>query len=66
MTTKTKSKRIFYFDALRAMAILCVAIIHVTDSYRKLQHSQHQCFILHWTFGKCLQTIHSELVFLYF
>ena len=35
MTTKTKSKRIFYFDALRATAILCVIIIHLTDSLQR-------------------------------
>lgn len=29
MNTSRKSKRIFYFDALRALAILCVIIIHV-------------------------------------
>ncbi len=28
-TTKTKSKRIFYFDALRALAIIAVIIIHL-------------------------------------
>jgi surface polysaccharide O-acyltransferase-like enzyme len=27
---KSKSKRIFYFDALRAAAILCVVLLHVT------------------------------------
>lgn len=33
MATKTKSKRIFYFDALRATAILCVVIIHTTGFF---------------------------------
>lgn len=28
MATKTKSKHIFYFDALRALAILCVVLLH--------------------------------------
>ena len=27
--TVTKSKRIFYFDALRAFAIICVIVVHV-------------------------------------
>lgn len=27
--TKTKSKRIFYFDALRALAIISVIVFHV-------------------------------------
>lgn len=27
--TVSKSKRIFYFDALRAFAIICVIIVHV-------------------------------------
>ena len=27
--TKGKKKRIFYFDALRALAIICVIIIHI-------------------------------------
>ena len=26
---KTKSKRIFYFDALRALAIICVIVVHI-------------------------------------
>lgn len=38
MTAKTKSKRIFYFDALRAMAILCVVFIHVIGFIPKLVH----------------------------
>ena len=29
LAVKPKSKRIFYFDALRAMAIIAVIVIHV-------------------------------------
>ena len=36
MTVKTKSKRIFYLDALRATAILCVILIHVTGFIPKI------------------------------
>ncbi|WP_295723660.1 acyltransferase, partial [uncultured Methanobrevibacter sp.] len=38
MATKTKSKRIFYFDILRATAILCVMIIHVTGFMSRVIH----------------------------
>lgn len=33
---KPKSKRIFYLDALRALTILCVIIIHVAASTQYL------------------------------
>lgn len=36
MSTKTKNKHIFYFDALRAAAILCVVLIHVTGFMPKI------------------------------
>lgn len=36
MTNSTKSKRIFYFDALRALAILCVVLLHVTGHLGEL------------------------------
>jgi surface polysaccharide O-acyltransferase-like enzyme len=35
-TQKKKSKRIFYFDALRALAIVCVLLVHTVTLYRYL------------------------------
>lgn len=32
------TKRIFYFDALRAMAILCVVLLHVTGHLGEMMH----------------------------
>ena len=34
--TKKKSKRIFYFDALRALAITCVVLVHTVTLYKYL------------------------------
>ena len=39
--TQTKSKRIFYFDALRAFAILAVIIIHIFNSSRFMTTPQY-------------------------
>lgn len=31
-----KSKRIFYFDALRALAIICVIVVHCVTLHKSL------------------------------
>lgn len=52
---KKKSKRIFYFDALRALAILSVIMFHVS---KKLSYKTMAMYTptmnLHWLFGDAL------------
>lgn len=49
---KKKSKRIFYLDALRALAILAVISFHVSKTMKDLILATHASgFNLHWLFG---------------
>lgn len=51
-TKKKKSKRIFYFDALRALAILAVISFHVSKRMRDIIFTTHAAgFSLQWLFG---------------
>ena len=51
-TKKKKSKRIFYFDALRALAILAVISFHVAKRMNPIIFTTHASgFNLHWLFG---------------
>ena len=58
--TVTKSKRIFYFDALRAMAIICVIVVHVyavTRTYVMADYGIIPSFrwIFSQTLGNCFR-----------
>lgn len=47
-TTKKKSKRIFYFDALRALAIISVIIFHVANTCGDMIVSQYALSNFNW------------------
>ena len=53
-TKKKKSKRIFYFDALRALAIVCVVIVHTVTMYKSM--------IFHAWLGPTLSWIASDFM----
>lgn len=48
VNTKKKSKRIFYFDALRAFAIISVIVFHVANSCGDLVVSQYALSNFNW------------------
>ena len=58
--TVTKSRRIFYFDALRALAIICVIVVHVyavTRAYVMAEYGLIPSFrwIFSQTLGNCFR-----------
>ena len=54
MALKNKSKRIFYFDALRALAIICVILIHIYTLTRGHVVSGYSNISFEWVFTQII------------
>ena len=56
---KTKSKRIFYFDALRTMAIIAVIVFHIFNDCNKLIVNEYTILSFNWiisdVMGNCFR-----------
>lgn len=53
-TQNKKSKRIFYFDALRALAILSVIVLHLATELLKISVGEYDLFSWNWIISNLL------------